>query len=306
MSLASEPAAKRLKASPSRTVLVVRHGEGQHQLKKAAAKAARIDSALGPALTEKGIQQGEAAAQRVAEELDAASHGEGALPLVVTSNLLRAVHTALLVAPLGAEVVVHPGLRERMNDTVDEPSELEALRVWVAEAGLAEVQLHLYEEALEEATSLDPLAESQHASYVRSCWHSDCLENASGGLTGKQNKAQLAQRAADFTAWLESQDAEIVVLVGHAVFLGMVTGDKDWLENGEVRSYSLSGGHWQRLSGKCTPAVKAIAPASTWAGSGARIGPAATFARLAAPGAGAPKATMMRPRGSLGRALGQG
>ncbi|CAE8688392.1 unnamed protein product, partial [Polarella glacialis] len=66
------PLTKRLKAG-AQTILVVRHGEGQHQLKKAAYAAARIDTALGPALTEKGVQQAEDARAKVAVALSTLS-----------------------------------------------------------------------------------------------------------------------------------------------------------------------------------------------------------------------------------------
>ena len=36
----------------------------------------------------------------------------------------------------------------------------------------------------------------------------------------------LQQRAQGFVCWLEDCDADVLILVGHACFLGMITGDK--------------------------------------------------------------------------------
>eukprot|EP00930_Biecheleria_cincta_P041621 TRINITY_DN28556_c0_g1_i1.p1 TRINITY_DN28556_c0_g1~~TRINITY_DN28556_c0_g1_i1.p1 ORF type:complete len:327 (-),score=55.59 TRINITY_DN28556_c0_g1_i1:96-1055(-) len=313
----STPPAKRFKASPQRTVLLVRHGEGQHQLKKAAAKAVQIDAKLGPALTPLGVQQAQKAAQLLSDVLQRISEetGDASPPLVVSSNLVRAVHTAMLVAPMGAEVVVQPLLRERISFSCDEPSELEALRSWIeAQQNLAEVQLHLYEEALLEFVAGASPSETAHAAYIRDCYAWDLIGE-------KQNKAKLKERAEAMTAWVESQDAQVIVLVGHACFLNMITGDKDWLDNAEVRCYAVSDGSWSRSGRFVMPKAQlpAVRPPAAWA-PGVQVPAVRPFAAWA-PGAQVPavrplaawapgclgpvaKAATPRPRGSLAMVFG--
>ncbi|CAE8658290.1 unnamed protein product, partial [Polarella glacialis] len=103
-----------------------------------------------------------------------------------------------------------------------------------------------------------------HESYIQSCWECDCVPNSSGsGWSGKQNKVNLQSRAHELTDWLQRQDERVIVLVGHSVFLQILTGDKTWLENGEVRTYSLQNGSWQPGAGQSTASAQAtprIAP----------------------------------------------
>eukprot|EP00913_Durusdinium_trenchii_P000695 g647.t2 len=85
------------------------------------------------------------------EDPDASS---GLETLVVASNLLRAVHTAVLLNPNPepSQVLVHPSLRERILDDRDEPSELNHLREWLIDRHYdAKVDLSLYEQELIQA-----------------------------------------------------------------------------------------------------------------------------------------------------------
>ncbi|CAJ1421662.1 unnamed protein product [Effrenium voratum] len=276
---------------PSKRVLVVRHGEGVHQLKGKAWQAPR-NPKLGPELTKEGLRQARAAGELLAKELAKLAEEGLSRVLVVTSNLFRALQTALQVAP--AKVVVHPALRERILDERDEPSELNTLREWlVDEEQDHKVQLELYEDELVEAgamaTAVDFTTQDLHSVYLQSCRDSD-LKDSSAGHKAKQNKEMLLKRAAGFTQWLEEFPADVAIVVGHAVLLGMITGDKEWLENGEVRSYHLQEGYWKRLD-KVRLAKPKAPPALIPA-----AGPAWQFTRME------PKVGL-RPRGSLAKSM---
>lgn len=238
-----EPPSKRAKVTEPKRVFVVRHGEGEHQLRgRYKDWCVSVDPKLGPALTQKGVKQAAKAKELIAKEL--ASAEIEAPPLIVSSNLLRALQTALAVAPDGTEVLVQPLLRERYADSFDDPSDLDALRVWLLDNNADErVVLREYEEALLEVLCADPGADMNelHPLYLQSCRNDDILAD---GV--KQNKEALSERAAAFTTWLESQESSVMVIVGHAFFLGIVTNDKEWFENGEVRSYLLQERVWTR------------------------------------------------------------
>ncbi|CAJ1421663.1 unnamed protein product [Effrenium voratum] len=237
---------------PSKRVLVVRHGEGVHQLKGKAWQAPR-NPKLGPELTKEGLRQARAAGELLAKELAKLAEEGLSRVLVVTSNLFRALQTALQVAP--AKVVVHPALRERILDERDEPSELNTLREWlVDEEQDHKVQLELYEDELVEAgamaTAVDFTTQDLHSVYLQSCRDSD-LKDSSAGHKAKQNKEMLLKRAAGFTQWLEEFPADVAIVVGHAVLLGMITGDKECRERcsnccGPTTCRRATGSGWTR------------------------------------------------------------
>lgn len=117
----------------------------------------------------------------------------------------------------------------------------------------------------------------------------------------------LQERAATFTHWLEEHSCQVAILVGHACFLGMLTGDKEWLENGEVRSYSLQQGYYTRLSKASSKVPRLPRPAGPAAPSVApNIGGVSGLIPSPGVGRGIPfprwsgvRAPAMRPRGSL-------
>jgi len=338
-----EPASKRAKTTEPKRVLVVRHGEGEHQLRgRYKDWCVSVDPKLGPALTERGVKQAAKAKELIAKELAAAENE--APPLIVSSNLLRALQTALAVAPDGTEVLVQPLLRERYADSFDDPSDLDALRLWLMDNNADErVVLREYEEALLEVLCADPGADMNelHPLYLQSCRNDDIL---SDGV--KQNKEALTERAAAFTTWLESQESSVMVIVGHAFFLGIVTNDKEWFENGEVRSYRLQervwtrekkvgggwggggGQRWSRAAPKAAQAVTNHRLNGSWSSGNAWNRQAPTSSHAWLPGdpeapkpkvagavpAGAPYATatpfarlsasVLRPRGSVASAYG--
>lgn len=219
-----------------KTVLVIRHGEGQHQLKK----AKNVDKSLGPVLTPKGKLQADEAKQKVAKLLRALQEEQA---LIVTSNLVRAVETALRVAPADSEVIVQPLVRERIANQHDEPSELDSLSRWAADQ-LVEMEdgrrlsLDLYEQEVQD---------SDHAAYIQRCWEEDCVPRVKGsspasgcsGWTDKENKENLQARAHKLVKWLEELPAQLIILVSHGAFIQRVTADKDYMDNCEVRAYRL-------------------------------------------------------------------
>lgn len=225
----------------TKTVLMVRHGEAQHNVKRK--KRVEFDAELGPALTLLGKTQAEHAARTVATALQtivAREHGDFEGPMIVASNLFRAVETAYHVGAQANEIVVQPSLRERLAEKCDEPSELDALRRWADGA----CGPHLCLDAYEEAVALEG---GSHAAYVEKCWAADCLPRADGcGWSDKANKEGLRARASQVTTWLEAQRASIIVVVGHSAFTPRITGDNDYMENCEVRRYSLCNGSWAR------------------------------------------------------------
>jgi len=292
------PQQAKRKFDDGKRVLVVRHGEGLHQIKGYVPKEGDL---LGPDLTDAGKEQAREAKKRIVSELQRLGLSEESADLIVSSNLLRALHTALLLVPesFTSKVVVQPSLRERILDTRDEPSELEHLREWLMNSKYDEqVDLILYEEELIEAGSkATDFAMDLHDIYVRSCRSSDLKGDS---WNAKQNKELLLERAARFTHWLEEHSCQVAIVVGHAVFLGMVTGDKDWFENGEVRSYALDQGYWKRLSkansGKAAPsAAPNIGPGRLIPGTGA-AGRGSPFARWSGV---RQESRSVRPRGSL-------
>eukprot|EP00434_Breviolum_minutum_P026897 symbB.v1.2.023777.t1/scaffold2200.1/size85926/4 len=124
------PQQAKRKFDDGKRVLVVRHGEGLHQIKGYVPKEGDL---LGPDLTDAGKEQAREAKKRIVSELQRLGLSEESADLIVSSNLLRALHTALLLVPesFTSKVVVQPSLRERILDTRDEPSELEHLREWL-------------------------------------------------------------------------------------------------------------------------------------------------------------------------------
>lgn len=228
--------------SKQKLVLVVRHGEAQHNVKNAMKKGKKpFDPLIGPVLTDRGREQAAGARHNVAATLATVDAGAGGA-LVVTSNLVRAVETACFAVP-SQEVLVQPLLRERIAQDCDQPSQLEALQEWAARSG-QQLQLDAYESVLADAGG--------HDAYLQSCWANDCVRGANGQWTDRENKDCILARAAEMTAWLESLEHSVVVVVGHSVFLTKLTGDTSHLENGELRLYNLARGSWSRVRGAPT------------------------------------------------------
>ncbi|CAL1144146.1 unnamed protein product [Cladocopium goreaui] len=61
-----------------------------------------------------------------------------------------------------------------------------------------------------------------------------------------ESTRQIKDRARRLSRWLERRSEESLLLVSHGEFLQHLTGD-DYMDNCEVRSYSLNRGKWQRL-----------------------------------------------------------
>ena len=55
----------------------------------------------------------------------------------------------------------------------------------------------------------------------------------------------IRQRAEKLTAWIESRSESTLVLVSHGAFLMHLTSDT-YMDNCELRSYSLRHGSWTR------------------------------------------------------------
>jgi len=204
-------------------VIVVRHGEAQHNIKNKSWQ--HFDPTLGPLLTELGVQQAvkarEALASRISQPL-----------LLACSTLLRTVQTAQLLVPTASEIVVQPLLRERCADTCDEPVALPVMRQWADRCcGSTVLRLDLYEQALSEAGG--------HTAYLKANLASDFVGQ-------KDNREGLKARAQQLTNWVQTQTASTIVLVGHAAFLQRLTGDS-WMENGELRHYSVFDGAWSKV-----------------------------------------------------------
>ncbi|CAJ1385901.1 unnamed protein product [Effrenium voratum] len=67
-----------------------------------------------------------------------------------------------------------------------------------------------------------------------------------------EKTSEVKERARRLTKYLERQPEGRLLLVSHGEFLEKLTGDK-YMDNCEVRTYSLSRGKWQRLrSVKCS------------------------------------------------------
>lgn len=219
LQLKSEPVAEH-----SKIVYVIRHGHGQHQL-----KGQHIKLDLGPALTQHGIWQARALQPKLKFLMSDSSSA-----LVVSSNLLRAVETALFAFP-ESPIVVQPLARERIANEMDYPAELPALQR-LAQNSKAELDLHHYEDALLKAGS--------HSAYIASIRADDCI--VENGEWPKWNYEGWAARAKELTNWLEIQSPERIFLVSHGEFLRRLTGDT-YLENCEVRKYAISNGEWKKI-----------------------------------------------------------
>eukprot|EP00746_Dinoflagellata_sp_MGD_P158613 gnl/MRDRNA2_/MRDRNA2_86508_c2_seq1.p1 gnl/MRDRNA2_/MRDRNA2_86508_c2~~gnl/MRDRNA2_/MRDRNA2_86508_c2_seq1.p1 ORF type:complete len:301 (+),score=59.94 gnl/MRDRNA2_/MRDRNA2_86508_c2_seq1:70-972(+) len=208
-------------------VYVIRHGEGQHQ---SIEERKKIKPHLGPALTQSGISQARALRPQLKLLTQDASS-----TLVVSSNLLRAVQTALVAFPK-TPIVVQPLARERIANELDHPAELRALQQLTQKSGAkAQLDLWHYEYALKR--------EGSHSAYLAGIWADDCIRE-NGRWANSSNEFGLNSRAAELTSWLEAQNVDRIFLVSHGAFLERLTGDT-YMGNCEIRKYSIKDGVWQ-------------------------------------------------------------
>jgi broad specificity phosphatase PhoE len=217
----------------SKVVHVIRHGEGQHQIKK---QRMFIKPELGPALTRRGMLQARALRNKVKTILRSSASS-----LVVSSNLLRAVQTALFAFPK-LPVVVQPLARERIANAHDHPAELGALqhlskklRSKSSLRSKASLDLNHYRKTMRQ--------EGSHSAYLAGLWADDRLRKDGQWQSGDQDA--LYARAKELTSWIEAQKAEHIFLVTHGAFIMHLTGDS-YYDNTEMRTYVVQDGMWRK------------------------------------------------------------
>lgn len=208
---------------------VMRHGEGQHQITELRKK---IKPELGPALTRSGILQARALRPKVKSFMEDASS-----TLVVSSNLLRAVQTAIVAFPK-TPVVVQPLARERIANELDHPADLRALQELAKKSGAkADLDLYHYEYTVKREGN-------SHFAYLAGIWADDCIRESGRWDPRSSNECALDARAGELTSWLEAQNVDQIFLVSHGAFLMRLTGDT-YLDNCEIRKYSIKDGVWK-------------------------------------------------------------
>lgn len=217
-----------------KVIIVVRHGEAEHNVDHHALLKRNT------ALTDRGRQQAAAIHSKIRELSP---------DLVVTSPILRALQTTaefmsggdgvtwtpmpqVIVAPDARERVSH---REHLCELPLDPHMVTAgddTRATRSQSGLRLFAAYDWSLALEAAVASGGTASQWEATLV-----ADDLDGPSDSID---------QRGVRLSLWLEQRPEQRVCLTSHGAFLMHLTGD-DYMQNCEVRVYSLEGGHWHRL-----------------------------------------------------------
>lgn len=205
-----------------KTIYVVRHGEGIHNVGALSSLGAGMDDiryADSP-LTARGEGQADAIAARIADINP---------DLIVSSPMTRALQTCLRAChKLGGErkVVIHKGLTERLGWACDVGSPASVLKEkfpGVDFGGLEEVWWWRQGEGEGSvAESVEKLANGK-------------VGDGDGGV---EPEVDLMARVDDVKRWIIEREERTVVVFAHAVLLSRLLADgKDmgpWLENCEI------------------------------------------------------------------------
>ena len=196
----------------AKTVFVIRHGQAEHNVNEKALEKRDTE------LTATGQAQAAALRSRVA-----ALQPE----IIFTSPILRALQTTAAMLHTGARVpvVVVPDSRERVSHS----------------AHLCElpVRTELQSRFAAFDWAMVNAAVDQEASGDESSWeHLLMATDLAGGRA-------IDERTKRLSAWIEARPEASICLVSHGAFLMRLTED-DYMDNCELRTYSLSRGRWSR------------------------------------------------------------
>jgi broad specificity phosphatase PhoE len=182
-----------------KTIHIIRHAEGTHNVHKQYKAEINLDARL----TDKGVAQCEAlaASQDITSNVD----------LVVTSTLTRCIQTALTSFPgLAIPFVAHESIRETINHTCDRRRLISQISQEFPHVDFSHVEEEEDEIWNDYTTRMGPEYDS-------------CFESA--------ELWKVAERGRDFLGWLSQRGEQNVILCTHSAFLRCVLS---WGQDGGV------------------------------------------------------------------------
>jgi len=180
----------------AKTIVVFRHGQGNHQI------GVPEVHGLGHKLTLLGRQQAADVGQHpiVAQALARAQN-----PLFVSSHLIRAIETMALAVP-GKRIVVHPDARE-VGCRGGQPKELAK---WAQSQG-CELDLSLYMHEID-------LHKGDYNSYCRAVADQDHEACCMGPVVNAYHRGN------DLMKWMAQREEDTIFLAAHGGLLAIIDG----------------------------------------------------------------------------------